>query len=153
MLAELAVGIAGFTGVASAFGGRDRTYAPAERVRIVGIFQYSSCVMVGSLCVLTLTGAGNSAAAVYAWASAVASLFLLWPTAAGGTRTFSLAKDPEVSTTFWLIALNLAQAAAVLGLFVGNLIVWREAWPLIAGFSLQLSWALFLFARIMTHRN
>ncbi len=118
----------------------------------MGVFQQSGCVMVGSLCVLTLSGANNSAAAVYAWASAVASLFQLW-FATAGRRIGALATDPEVSTTFWLIRLTLAIFATTLGLFVGNLIVWREAWPLIAGFSLQLSWSLFLFARIMTRRN
>lgn len=38
LIAELALGLAGFTGVAGAFGGRERVYTPADHARIEGIF-------------------------------------------------------------------------------------------------------------------
>ena len=153
MLAELALGLAGFTGVAAAFGGRDRTYSTAERARIIAIFLSAGGVLVGTLCVLTLTATGGSATAAYVWASLVAAtvqfsfLYLIIP------QAYALAKDPEASTSIWTFGLAVTQCVASLCLLAGNLVGWREAWPLIAAFSIQLTWGLFVFARILTQRN
>jgi len=38
LLAELALGLGGFTGVAAAFGGPERAYTAAERMRLLSIF-------------------------------------------------------------------------------------------------------------------
>ena len=47
LLAEIAIAIAGFAGVASAFGGRDKQYRDAELLRIRRLFQISAIVHLG----------------------------------------------------------------------------------------------------------
>jgi len=153
LLAELALGLAGFTGVAAAFGGRDRTYAATESFRIEGIFLMAGSVMVGSLCALTLTGAGSSTTSAYRWASLVVAPVLLGSLFRAVSPGFALVKDPESSSSPWIHAFAMAVFAICLGVLVANFTVWREAWPLFAVFSLQLTWGLFLFARLLTQRN
>jgi hypothetical protein len=152
--AELAIGLAGFTGVASAFGGRDREYATTERVRLDGILLMTGSVLMGSLCVLTLTGAGTSASATYAWASAVSgALQALHLSPRRAYRSYSLVTSSESSTSGWIYWQAIILIATCVFVFAGNIFIWREAWPLYAAFSLQLGWALFLFWRFLTHRN
>ena len=153
LFAELAIGLAGFTGVAAAFGGRDRVYSSADKIRIEGILLLAGSVLVGSLCVLTLTGAGLSAPATFGWASLVAAALQFPNFFTGFSRGYVLVKSPESSTSGRIYAQAMVLIGGCLGLYAGNIIVWREAWPLFAAFSLQLSWALYLFGRFLTHRN
>ncbi len=120
-----------------------------------GIFVNAGTVMVGSLCVLTLTGATISATAAYGWASLVAAAVQLRHLLRVGSISdgYALVKDSETSTSILTYVLGWASIVASLCLFAGNLIVWREAWPLLAAFSLLLTWGLFLFARLLTQRN
>jgi hypothetical protein len=153
LLAELALGLAGFTGVAGTFGGRDRVYSPADQIRIESIFTLTGSVMAGSLVALTLDAAGSSSATSYGWASLIAAAILSRPASLAFTRGTALAKNPEVSTSQFVVVLAAALMLGALGLHIGNLLLWREAWPLFAASSLQLAWGLFLFARILTQRN
>ena len=152
LLAELALGLGGFSGVAGAFGGRDRSYTAAERIRLLSIFLAAGGALAGSLCVLTFASAGGSIASAYTWASLLAATvhlahLSLMP------ATYRLVINPEASTSMPVFALALAYICICLGLLGANLIVWREAWPLSAAFSIQLTFGLFLFARILTQRN
>jgi hypothetical protein len=154
LLAELALGLAGFTGVAAAFGGRDRTYAAIERFRLEGIFLTAAGAMVGSLCVLTLTGAGRPTTEAYRWASLVSAPVLLFTLLRiASPSMLALMRDPNSSASPWIHALGTTLIAACLFLLAGNFIAWWDAWPLFAAFSLQLTWGLFLFARLLTQRN
>ena len=98
LLAELALALAGFTGVAGAFGGRDRSYSSGDLIRIESIFLSAGSVLLGTLCALTLCGAGFSDAAAYEWSSLVAASMLspffyrLTP------RAIKLARDTAATT-------------------------------------------------------
>lgn len=96
---------------------------------------------------------GVSLASTYIWATVVAAFALppnMYPLI---PQTVGLVRDPEASTRAWIFVLLLAQFGACLSLFIGNLVVWRDAWPLLAAFSIQLTWGLFLFARMLIVRK
>jgi len=152
LLTELAIALGGFAGVAAAFGGRDRAYSISERIRLMTIFLSAGGALAGSLCVLAFASAGALAGPAFVWASALAAIAQLAhlrivPTA------YRLAIDPEASTLGSTLALLIAYVAVSLGLLLMNAAVWREAWPLVAAFSVQLVWGLWVFFRILTQRD
>ena len=153
LLAELALGLAGFTGVAGAFGGRDRVYSNADRVRLQSIFLAAGCVLVGSLCALTLIAAGWSPGQSYRWSSLLAAAVLTPFLYRVQPQAYALARDPDASTSIGIFSVASAQNVVSMCLLAGNFIAWREAWPLFGAFSIQLTWGLFLFSRILTQRN
>ena len=109
--------------------------------------------MLGSLAVLVLPATGSSAVAAYGWASLIAAVAQSRPAYVGVTRAFVFARDPEMSTSLFVSAVAITLVVGCLVLYVANLILWREAWPLLVAFSVQLAWGLFLFARVLTQRN
>ncbi|MFT5442727.1 MAG: hypothetical protein ACI8W3_001771 [Myxococcota bacterium] len=153
LVAELAVGLAGFTGVAAAFGGRDRKYSDPDRVRILSIFLSAGCVLVGSLCVLTLMSAGWSLGQSYRWSGLSAAAVLIPSFYAVIPQSYAFAKDPDATTSFAIVAIGVLTNGLSVLLLAGNFIVWREAWPIFGAFSMQLVWGLFLFARVLMVRK
>ena len=144
--------LGGFTGVAGAFAGPERSFTVAERVRLLAIFVASGVVLAGSLCVLVLPSAGATASFSYAAASVFSAVVLL-PYARALPRAYSLAAAPSASTSYGLFAIAATQLVACLVLLASNLVWWHEAWPLLFAFTIQLLWGLFLFARILGQRN
>ncbi|MGH0029313.1 MAG: hypothetical protein ACQGVC_05955 [Myxococcota bacterium] len=45
LLAELAIALAGFAGVAAAFAGKERAYGPSERLRLFSLFLDSGTIL------------------------------------------------------------------------------------------------------------
>ena len=153
MLAELAVGLAGFTGVAAAFGGRDRSYSDPDRARLLSIFLSAGCVLIGSLCALTLTSAGWSSGQSYRWSGLSAAAVLIPSFYSVIPQAYAFAKDPDATTSFVIVVLAVVANIVSVLLLGGNFIVWREAWPILGAFSIQLAWGLFLFARVLMVRK
>ena len=101
---------------------------------------------------LAFASAGVLAAPAFVWASALGAIsqlahLRLVPIA------YRLAIDPEASTVGSTLALLIAYIAVSLGLLLMNAAVWREGWPLVAAFSVQLVWGLWVFFRILTQRD
>jgi hypothetical protein len=46
LFAELSLALAGFTGVAASFGGRDRDFRPIEVSRIAGVFSFAGISLI-----------------------------------------------------------------------------------------------------------
>ena len=153
LLAELAVGLAGFTGIAAAFGGHDREYSDPDRVRLLSIFLSAGCVLVGSLCALTLTSAGWSSSQSYRWSGLSAAAVLIPSFYFVIPQAYAFARDPDASTSFAIVALAVVANLVSVLLLTGNFIFWREAWPVIGASSIQLAWGLFLFARVLMVRK
>ena len=149
LLAELALGLAGFTGVAAAFGGSDRAFASPDRFRLLAIFISSGCVLVGSLFTLTLAAADWPLEESYRWGSLSAALILMPYFYQILPRTYAFARDPDLGTSIAIFAFIAVQVIISELLLVGNFIFWREAWPLFGAFSVHLALGLFLFARIL----
>jgi hypothetical protein len=84
LYAELSLALAGFAGVASAFAGRERTFRPVERLRLVGVVVLSASVLGGCLTYVTASIALLSASHIESAAGLVSlvlisPLFLLMP--------------------------------------------------------------------------
>ncbi len=148
----MALALGGFTGVAAAFGGRDRAFTLAERTRLLAIFVAAGAVLAGSLCVLVAPSTGATEGFTYAAASLLGAAVLL-PYFRVIPRAYSLALDPAVTTSFGVLGVAASQLAVCVALLGGNLVWWREPWPLLIAFSIQLLWGLYLFARILGQRN
>lgn len=80
LLAELAMALAGFSGVAAAFSGRDRSYQSTEFIRLVSLFLTSGVVFAGSGAVYVLLLAEVAPPLVFRFVSLAAML------AYGGSR-------------------------------------------------------------------
>jgi hypothetical protein len=153
LFAELALGLCGFTGIAATFGGRERSYSVLDKIRIEGIFTLAGSVMLGSISVLTVSVLGTSSATVFGWASLIAASVLCRPVYTTFTRAIPLARDPESSSSLPIALVAVTTSWSCFLIHLANLALWREAFPLLLAFSLQLAWALFLFARMLTQRN
>jgi len=153
LLAEVAIALAGFTGVAAAFGGRSREYSAADRVRLDAIFLSSACVLAISLCVLTLKSILLDAETVYAYSGLLGAFFLVWFLYPLTPRTYALARDADTSTSLSIVTLGTLQNVISLVLILANFIVWRSAGPLLAAASIQIMWSLLLFARLLVRPN
>jgi hypothetical protein len=153
-IAELALALAGFAGVASAFGGRERLYEPVERLRLVSLFTAAGIVLAVSAFVDTMASAGVSGELIFRSASA-----LVFVATAATLLPFNLrngvqfVRDPSSSTTPWVLTLAIGNNAAVLILVGGNAALEGVAWPLIGGLYLLLMYGLWMFTRILTLRN
>jgi hypothetical protein len=128
LLAELALGLTGFTGVAAAFGGSDRAFSGPDRFRLLAIFLSAASVLVGSLSAILIL---------------MPFFYRVLP------RTYAFARDPDLGTSILIFGFVAAQVIISGLLLVGKFIFWREAWPLFGAFSVQLALGLFLFARIL----
>jgi hypothetical protein len=78
LLAELAIAVAGFAGVASAFGGRERSFGPAELIRLKALFQFSALVLTGCFSLAALASAGIAARSGLGLVFSILILQSLW---------------------------------------------------------------------------
>ena len=77
VIAELSLALAGFSGVAAAFSGRDRELIPIDRGRLDAIFMFSGASLAVSLLVVKLADAGLSDARAYSFACATSGFLVL----------------------------------------------------------------------------
>lgn len=130
-----------------------RTYEHADYLRLFGIFVAAGSVLAGSLVVVALASAGVAHQNTYFWAT-IATAALLSPNVYPLIpASVGLVRDPEASTRAWVFSIILGSFVICSGLLILNLLHWRAAWPLIATFSIQISYGLFLFARMLTVRK
>ena len=78
LYAELALALAGFAGVVSAFAGKERQFRPVERIRLVGLMVFSGTVLAGCLAYTVGSIAGVAETRVLA----ITAIVCLIPTAA-----------------------------------------------------------------------
>lgn len=153
LIAELAVGLAGFAGVAAAFGGRDRAYAPVELTRLRALFVHAALVLGGCLLAIALLWFGfslseaclGSAALGFAGEGPAAGYF--------SSRAYQYLTDPEASTGWMAFLLTVVPAWLAAGLMLGVLVQGGSMGLLVSGLSVQLLFGLWLFTRILTQRN
>lgn len=110
-------------------------------------------VLVGCLVILALQSAAAAHSSAYLLASAATAAVLspnVYPLIPGA---LSLVRDPETSTGAWVFLVILASFLVSSILLICNVVFWRDAWPLIVTFSIQLTYGLFLFARMLTVRQ
>ena len=153
LLAELAIAVAGFAGVASAFGGRDRSFGPAELIRLTALFQYATLVLAGCFGLASLSAAGvgdSTGLALVSFAEAIALLALA---AFALPEAFRLARSEESTMGGWRLAFVAATYVIVIPLCLANALVVQREWPLILAFSILILQSLWFFFSLLTLRN
>ena len=95
LIAELAVGLAGFGGVAAAFGGRDRSYAPVELTRMRALFAHAALVLASSLLATSLLWFGLDLSQACFWSSALGLAGEVPAAAYFSSRAYQYVVDPK----------------------------------------------------------
>jgi len=150
LLAELGLGLAGFAGVAAAFGGRARSYDKVDLNRLMVLFACAGSVVAGSLAVITLGALGLEAATIFVTVSSVLALivgaaaFPLFRTAYRNTR-----ERPDAAPLYVLIIAAIF-VVTFESLLVLNILQGGKAGLLLAAFALSLIYGLWVFIRLMT---
>ena len=149
LFSELSLATAGFSGVASAFGGRTRDFSPIERSRLDAIFQFSGASLGGSLLVLTLADAGLPHSRVYSIVSAVSGLLILGIFSRQIPRVLKLYREGNSTTSRAFLAFAIPFLLGLAAFYFWAAIFEPASWPLFAGISSQLLYGLWMFARLL----
>jgi hypothetical protein len=152
LYAELSLALAGFAGVASAFAGRERSFRPVERMRLIGVVTLSASVFGGCLAFLAASIALLPSSETETLAG-LASLALLSPLFWVMPRLWIRARDPDANVDSWSLYLvtiltfveTLLLSSAALGFGAG--------WQLALSFGFQLLEGLWLFFLLLTRQN
>ncbi|MEM9173731.1 MAG: hypothetical protein AAGC67_00715 [Myxococcota bacterium] len=152
LLAELALGLAGFGGVAAAFGGRERAFRATELIRLRAVFFSGGIVLACALCVQTLLAIEALADSAVQVAGGLAILGQLATSATNLRTAFQRADDPDSSSERWALQLSVFYTVTVLILSV-VCIATGQAWTLIGASTIQLLFGLWMFTRILTRPN
>ena len=149
LIAELSIALAGFTGVAAAFGGRDREFSGIDRGRLDAVFLFAGASLVVSLLVITLADAGLSATTTYRASCAVAGGLLLAICARQIPRVLKLRRDGEALTSRRFIAFAYAYMLGLPAVYFWSAVAEPSSWLLFGGVSSQLLYGLWMFARLL----
>jgi hypothetical protein len=153
LLAELAIALAGFTGVSSAFAGRERLFRPMERTRLQAVLLGSSSVLAGCLALYSANSLGFADAEA-ASISAAVGILLTFPVLAFLVPAgFRHMKDPDSTTEVWVLFAVSAYGLVLLALFGTVALQKGDPDLLVVGFSLQLLFGLWMFVRLLTRPN
>jgi len=153
LYAELAIALAGFTGVAAAFAGRERAFRPTELTRLHGILGNSAGVLAGCLAFYSTRGlqlseqASQSAVALASLLVAIVLLAVVIPNA------WQHQRDPDSTAETWALAMVTTTMAALAVEYVLAATPWVSAGLIVVAFSVQLLLGLWLFVRLLTRPN
>jgi hypothetical protein len=152
LIAELALGLAGFGGVAAAFGGRDRSYAPVEITRLRILFSHAFLALAISLFAIGLLFATTTETACR-WAS-VAGVLSQTPMSAYFLHLVYQHTVNQETTPGWLGFLFSCAAMVAIPLLFGTSIASGNSSALLVfALSTQLLYGLWIFMRLLIHRN
>jgi len=153
LIAELALGLAGFAGVAAAFGGRDRIYAPVEITRLRSLFVHASLALAVSLFAISLIAFDLDPSTSCYWPSAFGALGQALAAGYFISRAYGFAADPNATTRWWAFGATAGFTGLSLLLFVASLAMGGHPGPLVSALSVQLLFGLWVFTRVLIHRN
>ena len=153
LLAELSLGLLGFSGVAAAFGGRDRVFRGSEFARLQGVFRHSGIALAGCLLVLSLFEAGVAAAKTFSIVSAVCGLSYLvfvFPVVPAGYRA---SREADSTTGIWFLHSMTVYFTALVCLYFANAALGGHSWPVVLAMASQLLFSLLNFYRFLVRPN
>ena len=153
LYAELSLALAGFVGVVSAFGGRDREFRPTERVRFLYVVLCAACVFAGCLGFFTSSVGGYSVAASCKISGVSAFLVAVIVGLQVVPPGWKHANDPESTTEPTSLYAGSGAVVVAAGLYGWSVAAGGAALPLVAGFSLQLLAGLWMFVRLLSRAN
>jgi hypothetical protein len=153
LYAELALALAGFAGIVSAFAGREREFRPVERLRLDGLMMLSGTVLAGCLAYIVGSVAGIAESSVLV----ITAIVCLIPTGAIVLFMFPelwrRSKDTDATVAQWSLYLVSALMLADLMLFGAAIFVPGSAWMIALAFSLLLLHGLWMFVLLLTRAN
>lgn len=150
LIAELALGLTGFAGVAAAFGGREREFTPIDRVRLAAVFQTSAGPMVGSLLLIALVRSSTVSDSVAVSIVAVSSIaYILATLGPASIRALKLARrdnsaDPRA------VAMTLVAGSVQLSLYASAALGFAGSSAVVGGYAIQLVVGVWMFWRLLT---
>jgi hypothetical protein len=153
LLAELAIALAGFSGVSSAFAGRERLFQPLERIRLQAVLLGSSSVLAGCLARYSAASVGLTESHSAAVAAAVGIVLTLPVLALLVPSGFRHRKDPDSTTELWVLYAVSVYSLILLALFGAVVMQLGDPNLLVIAFSLQLLFGLWMFVRLLTRPN
>jgi len=146
VIAEISVALAGFSGVAAAFGRRQqRIWSQGERAKLANLLNHSGIALFASLTPLIFAQAGGFDAGLWMVCS------LLWVFFASFGIGFSIrnlrrARREGASETF---PFSLAGFVALWLFQVGNALIWQMAWPYFLALTGNLAFAFVQFMSLV----
>ena len=152
LLSELALGLAGFGGVAAAFGGRERAFQATELIRLRAVFFGGGVVLGGALAIETLLAIEPLAGSAIRVAGTLSLLAQLLTAATNLRSAYRVASDPDSSSERWALHLSSAYTLVAIILYI-VCIVTGQPWAFIGASTIQLLFSLWMFTRILTRPN
>jgi hypothetical protein len=153
LLAEIAIAVAGFAGVATVFGGRERSFTEAELLRLRMLFQLSALVLLGCFGLASIAAAGVPIEESVLIVSITLLLFWLCVSMDVPLKAIKLRRKNGSTVTPGSLAIGLALVVVGILLLAVNIFVLRQEWPLILLFSLFVLQSLWTFYRLLTKEN
>ncbi|MFT4518139.1 MAG: hypothetical protein ACI9JM_000516 [Halioglobus sp.] len=153
LYAELALALAGFAGIVSAFAGRERQFRPVERLRLGGLMSLSGMVLAGCLAYIVGSLAGIAEATVLVITATVCLIPLSALVLFRLPQLWRRSEDADATVAKWSLYLVAALMLADLLLFGAAIFVPGSAWMIALGFSLMLLHALWMFVLLLTRAN
>lgn len=146
VIAEISVALAGFSGIAAAFGRRQqRTWSGDERAKLANLLNHSGIALFASLIPLIFAQAGGFDAGLWMVCS------LLWVFFASFGIGFSIRNLRRARREGGLETFPFSLAGFVaLWLFqVGNALIWQMAWPYFLALTGNLAFAFVQFMSLV----
>ena len=153
LIAELALGLAGFSGVAAAFGGRDRSYAPVEADRLRSLFAHALLTLAICLLAISLLSFELDLKRSIFWSSAAGALGQLVANGFFIPRAFRYASDPSATPGWWGFGVSSSSMMLSLVLLGTSAASGGSIGLLVSALSLQLLFGLWVFTRLLIYRN
>jgi hypothetical protein len=151
--AELSLGLAGFSGVAAAFSGRDREFRPTEHVRLQSVLMNAGSVLLGCFAFYAASATDVrhvSPVVAAALASLAVTLYYTLTVVPNAWRGLS---DPESTSSRAILSVFTGLVVAEVLSYGGSVFLGGSPALLVAGFSIQLAFGLWTFARLLTRAN
>lgn len=153
LFAELALGLAGFAGVVSAFSGRERSFRPAERLRLMALMVLSGIVFAGSLIYVTLSVAGVEGSASRQATAIICASGTAFVAATMLPQLWRRFQDADATVGRWSFYLASALVLGSLAVYVTAATSFGAIWMIALGFTLQLLHGLWMFVLLLTRPN
>jgi hypothetical protein len=153
LYSELALALAGFAGVVSAFSGRDRVFRPTERIRFVAVVMASACVLLGCFAIFAALAGEFGLSASYRVAGALCFAVSCTYAARTFPAVFRHAQDPDSSTERWSIFVSLGAYVSLCVCYAAAALTPMGFFSLVTGFSIHLLHGLWMFVRVLTRAN
>lgn len=153
LYAELALGLAGFAGVVSAYAGREREFKSTERVRLFGVLVASACVLGGCFVFFAALAAGLEPEVAYRISGVVCLSFSLAFFLPIFSNTLKHARDADSTSEPWSLGVSACAYFTISGLYVVSIATDFGFFGLVSAFSVQLLRGLWMFIRLLTRPN